>query len=225
MALYRAAWTNTRRPRLRRLPRLSRDAGLASLRQRAARQNVVYLTHIGRTRLTCARAQHVCLTVSPCSPQDRTRARPPRNSRLTRLSRDVGPASLRQRARRQNAVKLTHLGRTGLPSARAPDIYLTEAPRFPTDQIRTRRPRLSRLPRLSLHAGLASLRQRAARQNAVKRTHMGHPRPPSAPAPHVYLTAVPCSPPDQTRTTHPSPSRVPRLSRDAGLTSRRQRAA
>ena len=217
--------TGTTRSPISRLPRLFRHAGPASLRQRAARQNAVKLTHMGRTRLPSARAPHVYLTASPFSQQDRTRTRPSRLSRFPRLSREAGLASLRQRAARQNAVKLTHMGRPHPPSARAPHVYLTASPFSPQGRTRTRHSRNSRLPRLSRHSGLASLSQRAARQNVVKLTHLGRPHLPRARAPHVYLTAAPCFPPDQTRTRPSRLSRFPRLSRDAGLASLRQRAA
>ena len=217
--------TTATRPRPSRLPRLSRYASLASLRQRAARKNAVKLTHPDLPLFPSARAPHVYLTANPSSPPDQTRSIRPRLSRPPRLSRHADPASLGQRAARRNAVKLTHLGRTRLPSARAAHVYLTEALCFPPDQTRTRRSRLCRLPWLSRDAGLASLCQRAAPQNSVKLTHMGGPRPTSTRAPHVYLTAAPCSPPGQTGTTRSPISRIPRLSKHAGPASLRQRAA
>ena len=217
--------TRTRPPRLCPLPWLSRDAGLASLRQRTAPPNSVKLTYMGRPRPPSAPVPHVYLTAAPCSPPGQTGTTRSPISRLPRLFRHAGPASLRQRAARQNAVKLTHMGRPHPPSARAPHVYLTASPFSPQGRTRTRHSRNSRLPRLSRHSGLASLSQRAARQNVVKLTHLGRPYLPRARAPHVYLTAAPCFPPDQTRTRPSRLSRFPRLSRDAGLASLRQRAA
>ena len=212
--------TRATRPPPSRLPRLSRHAGPASLSQGAAERNATKLTHLGRSLFPPARAPHVYLTANPYSPPDQTRFTRPLLSRPPRLSRHANPASLGQRAARRNAVKLTLLGRARLPSARAPHVYLTASPCFPPDQTGTRPPRLCRLPRLSRDVHLACLRQRAARENAVKLTHIGSPRPPpSARAPRVYLTAAHCSPPDHTGTTRSPLRRLPQLSRHAGPAS------
>ena len=144
---------------------------------------------MGHPHPPSARAPHVYLTASPYSLPDQTRTTQPRLSRLPRLSGHASLASLRQRAARQNAVKLTHMAHPRLPSAGDRRIHLTEAPCFPPDWTRTRHPRLSRLPRLSGDAGLASRRQRPGGENAVKLTHMARPRLPSAQATNVHLTA------------------------------------